>query len=715
MVISFFGLAVAFFTAAIFLFVKQLNKGKSVTQQLLLPTICTLLSVLTLRFILSFYGNVNEELNWIERLITSLVRTLQTFSLDESYLDTIIDGKAFFNEFGCSYLADFYGLFVAVTNICAPIMSGAILLVLLTSVFPRFRMLLKPYKEKYVFSELNERSIYLAEDIIREEKAKRPLIVFTDAYIDNESEDSSELLHRAKKVGALCMKDDILHLSFRRTKKLRYILIDDIDIANIHTLTALTTENFDSKTKKIRYWGLKNHIRIYLFSQNNEVGSIVKRIYKRKEQLHLSNVMIKVVQEYTNIAYNLLDEKPLFLPLLGKREEKELVLTIVGGGLIGTEVFLGAYWCGQMLDCKLKINVITEDAIKFKSKINFINPEILQSGIGDCETNWDLLRVFPNQNIYSAPYACFTFYSIDVETGDLAKVFNENLSLLASDYFVVSLGCDELNMTIAAEINRKIQREKLKGNDLDTNNKPIIAYAVYDSKTKEVLNDPDTHSMGENLFAFAALKDIFSCKNIFMKKIGDKAFDISKAYSDKDMDEFLRDEYGWWSDIARALHIKYKMYSTGLIKSEKDMTEKENQYEEFIKSDDKEKCRLAWLEHRRWNAFMRTKGFIAPTDKQWNEYAFTNNFNHKHPDLKLHPCIVECTDSKTIPDKYIWDCTSYQENTNFDYLDNISIKVYQRKKIKLLEIKDKAKQEKALKKLDDDKDFKKWDFPEYDF
>ena len=722
-VISFFGLAVAFFITAICFFVIQLNKGKSVTQRLFLPTICTLLSVLTLRFAISFYDLEYEGLNWIERLLNSLVRTLQTFSLDEGYLNAITVGKDFFiNEFGCSFLSDFYGLFAALTNICAPIMSGAILLGLLTSVFPRLRLWLKPYREKYVFSELNERSIYFAEDIISEEEVKRPLIVFTDAYIDKESEESSELLQRARKLGALCMKDDILHLCFSRTKKLRYILIDDNDIANIQTLTAITTENLDCKTKKIKYWNPKNDIRIYLFSQNTEVSSIVKRIYQRKEQLHLSNVAIKVVQEYTSIAYNLLDEKPLFLPLLAKREEnkKELVLTIVGGGLIGTEVFLGAYWCGQMLDCNLKINVITEDAIKFKSKINFINPEILQSGIGDCETNRDLLRVFPNQNIYSDPYASFAFYSIDVETGDFAKVFNENSSLLASDYFVVALGSDELNMTIAVEINRKIQRERLKGSALIINNKPVIAYAVYDSKTKEVLNDPDTQKTGANLFAFAALRDIYSCKNIFMINIREKAFDISNAYSEKNMHKFLRDEYGWWSDIARALHVKYKMYSIGLIESEKDITEeiaqKENQYKGIAESNDEKQCRrLAWLEHRRWNAFMRTKGFIAPSDSQWNEFAFKIVKDHKHLDLKLHPCIVECSDSKTIPDDYNWDSVSYQENTHFDYLDIISIKAYQRKKEKLLEIKDKVEQEEELEKLDNDKSFKKWDFPEYDF
>ena len=100
---------------------------------------------------------------------------------------------------------------------------------------------------------------------------------------------------------------------------------------------------------------------------------------------------------------------------------------------------------------------------------------------------------------------------------------------------------------------------------------------------------------------------------------------------------------------------------------------------------------------------MRTKGFTAPSDEQWDKYAFEKDVDHKHLDLKLHPCIVECevecADSKTITDNY-WDDPSYKENANFDYLDLVSIKVYQKKKEKLGKI--------------DKNDFKEWDKPKHD-
>ena len=51
--------------------------------------------------------------------------------------------------------------------------------------------------------------------------------------------------------------------------------------------------------------------------------------------------------------------------------------------------------------------------------------------------------------------------------------------------------------------------------------------------------------------------------------------------------------------------------------------------------------RLAYLEHRRWNAFTRVKGFRYSSE--YLRYEKSTG-SYKHMSLKLHPCLVECDD-----------------------------------------------------------------------
>jgi hypothetical protein len=52
---------------------------------------------------------------------------------------------------------------------------------------------------------------------------------------------------------------------------------------------------------------------------------------------------------------------------------------------------------------------------------------------------------------------------------------------------------------------------------------------------------------------------------------------------------------------------------------------------------------MAWLEHRRWNAYMRSMGFRSTCKSEYSVYAaIDNKGSYKQMDLKLHPCLVEC-------------------------------------------------------------------------
>jgi len=364
------------------------HKGKSINNKLFVPMALTFLSVLLLRYTTALYSinvletNGGESLTWLEGFLNSLAYTMQTFTLDLEYTETIVLGRELFlYMFGSEFFAHLFGVFTALVNISAPIMGGAVLLDILTSAFPKMRLWISRYREKYVFSEINERALCLAEDIFEHtiEEKKRPLIVFTDAYVDSDSEESSELLQRAKSLGAVCIKDDILSTHFSKTRKLKYLLMDEDDERNIYTLTKLLTESTElwHGERKRKQESGEPSARFYVSSQKRELSSIIKGIFEKDEKsenpkLYGSEVdpstgkpspivVVRIVQEFTSIAYNLFNDIPLFKPLMAKSIDKEtLTLTIVGGGRIGKELFLAAYWYGQMLNCKLNINVITK-------------------------------------------------------------------------------------------------------------------------------------------------------------------------------------------------------------------------------------------------------------------------------------------------------------------------------------------------------------------
>ena len=66
-----------------------------------------------------------------------------------------------------------------------------------------------------------QQSLALAKSIVTDPQEKHVQLIFTDAYSDKEEEKSTELLLSAKALGAICLKDDLLHISLITSEKNR--------------------------------------------------------------------------------------------------------------------------------------------------------------------------------------------------------------------------------------------------------------------------------------------------------------------------------------------------------------------------------------------------------------------------------------------------------------------------------------------------------------
>lgn len=705
------GLSVGFFAlTVVFFFIKLLRSQSRIGW--LGVSASLLASVWCLRFAVGLYGilvSPEAGLTVVEEIFNSFSHALQTFSMDEDYTEYIINGRTMFAELcgADTFPVAAYGFYASVLNLLAPVAGGALLFEMLASIFPRLRLWAarwNVFSEKIYFSELNEQSLALMKSLQESGEKKRATYIFTDAYEDKEDEQRSERLAEAKQMGAVCLPDDIAHIVKRGWGKRTYFLIDESEVSNLQTLVDLADESNRYCLKKAD---------VYLFCRGDLYTRIERQVFAA---LHESprwdkdkDPLITPVHSYRNLVSNLLVELPLYEPLVAKEGQKSLNVTILGNGAIGTELFLAVYWMGQILDHKLNINVVSKDSFKeFWEKIDYINPEIRKTvevdrpnrlsrkiwtssaGGGSYSQaakeaadrqeflRWDI----DGSNQSNDPYATVSYLPSDVKSGSFWQMGDKDYAkLLSTDYFIVSLGSDEDNVAIAEKIRQRVGEHHVQNKD--ARQKTVIAYVVYDSDLCDTLNRKKKHYSYDPaapdiyMHAFGSRREVFSYKNIMMTEHqllaegagagyaasqAKAASEKAHRYEESDLknDNNNRD-YSYWANLGRAMHLKYKAFSSDMIATSVFMDSDETS--RLHRNAVEDQCRrykyymiapamnkgensplkdkisdLAWLEHRRWCAFTRVRGFRR-TEFHGNYKDVTGS--HKHMSLKLHPCLRE--------------------------------------------------------------------------
>lgn len=673
-------------------------------------------SIWLLRYAVGYYMLTFPEkgavsLTWIEEIANSFVHTLQTFSMDEDYTEYITAGR----EMICKILGEgayaqfVYGIYASFLNFIAPIAGGAIVAEVLVGIFPKLRLWLWTlpvcaWRKKYYFSKLTEGSLAFAKNIAENERGHFPVLIFTDVCDDGER----ELFNRAKQLGAICICDEFNRVRKPTAGKCEYHLIDEDEFCNLKNLTELAEER--------NFKFLKN-ASVYFFVQSDAYIQIEKQIsIKLKNKMSKEKLpTIVPIKCYRNAVQNLLSDVPLYEPLVNKKDAASLNVTILGNGIIGTEAFLNIYWLGQMLvstnsekkadmtQCEITVNVVSQDTEEeFRSKINYVNPEILRTVqmLGDdYAENTDKLLEYDCKGNKNSPYLKVSYTQSDVDKSDFWGNVFEKKNIAVSDYIIVALGSDEDNISVAEKLRLAIGKNRVESTDVSEDRKTVIAYAVFDSVLAETLNNKrcfESKADGKcdvYMYAFGALDKVYSCDNVYMSQSLIWAMQTGKAYInaqckaslDNDnknrigKDNYEDANYKYWANLARALHAKYKVFSLGWIKDSvfdctseeqceahfKNVNEQCEMFKTLAKSivpegkaeeynakyvdiELKKHC-MAWLEHRRWCAFTRTMGY---------QYADITNMmgqcgDNKDMSLKLHACLAEARKPSVSDNAYI--------------------------------------------------------------
>lgn len=638
-----------------------------------------------------------------------LIDIMQAFSLDADYSSDLF-GPALFSA---PFLNTLVIVYLAVLYTSAPIAGGAIVYDVLAGFSPYIRLALSRRGVIYIFSALNEKTVLLAEDIL----ARKPLdgpatIVFTDAYVDDEQERESELLMRAKALGAICIRDDMLHCGhFRRFRRAFLFLLDEgadgdfDDAGNLSVLCGLIGSPDQLAPQELAGPILSGECDIFVFSNDSsaiESVRAVKSAYDKRQEKAAKNekntrqFRVKVIRDWAQTALFLLWDMPLYIPLADpsyykkkpfEPAKRSLRVAIFGNGPFAEELFKTVYWGGQMWNTRLYITVIGPDDMR--RRLDRQCPELMDSCTWKTESgdNPECLRIYPGEgkDAFAEPYCTLSFLEEDIEAVSIRALLDkggrpyercpdESYRLADYDYFLIAGSSDQRNIRLTDEILSALTCFQLTEHNRRKNpGPPVIALAVEEQALFSIAKDrfsayccdPSSASPHKPVvYPFGDLKSRYTWKSISMDQayLAQGGPDTSAAHGFVDINVSNDSLYDDWAKAGRIFHQPYRMYSVGMdpcgfvedehkplyrsVKGKLEYYRLVKDHPEYILP------RLSWLEHRRWNAFLRVQGFSRPFSTIADIQKALENLNtesgpdrlfaYKDVSLRLHPCLVEC-------------------------------------------------------------------------
>ena len=400
------------------------------------------------------------------------------------------------------------------------------------------------------------------------------------------------------------------------------------------------------------------------------------------------------IGEYRLRIYDLLYEKPIceYAETAGSRKISNVL--IVGIGWIGNEAFKSAFWAGQALDTTLNITVAAKNASVYKN-------HILSSEDGSV---MPALKTFAEEK----NYANLKFVDIDIEH-EIVRTELNKLDFAAGryNYIVISLGNAEHNWLAASEIIPLIseaRKYEAKTNNVIINIFDELADDI-DSEIQEMLIDEgrscgiEVHFFGKSTDTHVKLDQIARNINFsycmkydqrISKKEADRQFEASRIaefvespceYKTGDTNiaaNFIGAKYSADSSYASAVHIPVKL---AMCKNSNVRKLPIGTLKNSIRKKNNLYWKLVSLEHRRWNAYMVTRGFRAPSLFEEENFLYHNDNTHLDKHRLLHICLCECGDKATLKNDfdnqyYLWRRKNYPLNDPSE-LDRASLRVHQ--------------------------------------
>ncbi len=517
----------------------------------------------------------------LEGVLITIQHMLQVFSLDGDFT-ALREMVGCTTELGtqiyCGFAAFLYAL--------APVLTISVVLSFFKNLTAYFRLYWHRMRNLYVFSELNEKSLVLAQSCILHElngtadaetgtkkKPRTAQIVFTDVFESND-EHFYELHQRAEKLGALCFKKDILSLDYRfhsKKSRLTFFIIGEDESENIqHTL------------RLVELYGAYQNARLYSFTTSTESALLIGSVMSRDLEMK-----VRRINQTQSLIYNYLYQHNIFECAVQQPDgEKLLSVAIIGMGRYGTEFLKAITWAGQMPGYRLEIHVFDQDP-EAEEKFTSMCPELMQMNCKQIDGEAQYSITFHHKpNGQGINVRSIAFDDIITKIGNISLAF-------------IALGKDEDDIEISIKLRMLFKRCK-------PDRKPVIESVIYeDTKASTVqrysLNDYKGNDFG--IHFINELRETYTYEVIVGSKLEEEAKRRHLKWSTKesraeDTLKFYKYEYFYRSSVARVIRQKFRK-EVGLPGTEKEAAQRTLQ----------ERTGIQRAEHIGWNAYMRTEGY----------------------------------------------------------------------------------------------------------
>ncbi len=541
-----------------------------------------LLGLLVLLFILIF-PFINSG-NLISKIIATIIYCIQTITFNQD-LSLVGNIKAV-------HLKEW--LYVCLTQtlfLLIPLVTTTFLLSLIDGVVSKIKLCLSVNKKIYIFSQINEKTLSIASRI----EDKKKTIIF---LVNKDDQIDYALSSRVKYIKGIKMYDEASNIKLRnlKNKEITFYLFSSNINHNLKQAIEITNKYKDENSS----------INLFVLTPNNADRVVLDSMDK-------GNLKLVIVNENERIVYQLLNNKPLYLETI----DNKISVLLISNNVIELEFIKAITWCGQLIDYKLSITVLGENANSIKEYIKINCPELIDN--------------------YDYKFIPYSIYSEKAKT-ELDKIKDINYVIVANDD-------DNLNI----EYSLFLRKYFINQDKISYRRSPIINVMIKNgeiAKQVELLKNEKNNSYNFN--TFGSIKNIYyenyilDCRLETLAKEVHLSYDRSNDSIETKLKRFYEKEYSIKSSRALALHLNYKMYS--ILKDEYSTDEEKNilLFKEKIK-DEKVFNKLMRNEHDRWVAYMRTQGYKSIDVNEIKKYKDSTN-SYIHYLAQLHPCIVPFDD-----------------------------------------------------------------------
>lgn len=556
--------------------------------------------------------------------------------------------------------------------------------------------------DTYVFSEVNSSALTLAKSIFAYAKSKsgnKPVIAF--AEVDNADE---ALVDEARALGVICSDRSITELATRCSpKNKRFFIFSSINEAqNLREALKLTKVFADAEEEAVE------QPTVIVFSSSalsdgyvDSAVAMCSGTAKFRRFDHVQNTINQVLMKM-----------PVFLNVTPQETDSELDrkalydttqrrILIIGAGNMGTAFLKGALWSGQSNMNQMHIDVFDTKAVAAKRRLALECPEIADN-LGTRNPDNPLNEAYDVEfhpwNVFSDKFDAF----MRDHGGEVTYVF-------------VALGDDLLTAQAARRLRELLERSRVTSSKVDAAQPPIVAVIDDTLVSSSVKDASSPKGQSYRITTVGSTESLFSYENVFHPKLERWAMNLNAAYwgyfdkeDEKERAETLQGaddsydevEYNRISSRAAAIFLKQHLFEfcrgveNGMsptadadvrmtLPSVQDWTmpldsprfsEVLDAYDAYVNSPSTPHEPLQELEHRRWNAFMRTLGYERCDEaalKTINAHTPADERQNCDHLSKLHLCLMPF-DQLDEADALFEQISG--ENPNYRHMDDAIIK-----------------------------------------